>query len=189
MATDKIRTANEKVTIFHVLRQLGIQVEDSWSKTKVWCPFGSMYHEDGGRKRSFQVYPDTNTATCLSGCGYFHPTTLWAQAKDCEPQQAAEALLDQIGWKEPTLDRRWELAIAGTETYVGTKTLGAALIKYCARVDPNWEFDQFEQPVSDKLQQCLALLEHVITEEQAETWISKTKAAMAQTLGVEDETE
>lgn len=182
--TEKIFLANEQVTIFRVLRELGQKdVPESYAKIKLWCPFGSN-HEDGGRKRSLQVYPDTNTATCLAGCGYFRPVTMWAQAHEIEPEKAAEDLLQRVGWKPVTLDSRWQSALLAGATYVDTSNLGSALKKYCSSLSETWEFDQFEEPAAGKLQQCLSLLDAVVTEEDAERWLSVTKRAMAQTLGV-----
>lgn len=187
--SEKIFLANEKVSIFRVLTELGQRdVPDSSTKIKLWCPFGTD-HEDHGRKRALQVYPDTNTATCLAGCGFYRPVALWAQAKQIEPPQAAQELLDRIGWEEPTLDSRWQNALRASQTYVDTSNLGSALKKYCSRISEAWEFEQFEEPVSSKLQQCLALLPSVVTEEDAERWLSVTKRAMAQTLGVHHDVE
>lgn len=183
-STDKVWIANEKVTIFRVLRELGFEVSDAFSKTKVWCPFGSMNHDDGGRKRSFQVYPDTNTATCLSGCGFYRPVSLWATVHDLEPQAAAQDLLDRIGWVEPTAENRWRAALDSSQPYVDSSNLALALKTYCARVSAAWEFEQFEERVSDQLQRCFDLLPVVVTEADAEKWLRVTKEVMAQTLGV-----
>lgn len=178
-----ITTANEKVTINQACNIIGMDIPDfEFGNMKLWCPFGDLYHADGGQTRAFRVYPQTNSAYCFACGEYYSPVKLLAKANGVADEEAAEALLTHIGYVEPTVDARWE-ALMSTPVVVDHDALSEALKVACARMDPTWEDRQFEELVSTRFRKCLSLLAKVTTEEEATTWLSTTKTVMQRTLG------
>jgi hypothetical protein len=187
MPESKIGIANEEVSILKVCTALGMDIPDfalTAEKYKTWCPWGGIFHTDGGAAKAFMIYPATNTAHCFAGCGHFTPSKMKAMSMDISEEDAAALLLAEIGWLGEDLDARWEAAIT-KEEFVQTASLAEALKVYCARIEPQWESKQFEQQVASRLNQCLELLDNVSTSEQATRWLTVAKRVMAITLGVE----
>lgn len=187
MAENKITTANEEVSIVKVCAGLGMELPasvDMMEKYKAYCPWGGMFHADGGMKKAFMIYPGANTAYCFAGCGHFTPVRLKAMANDINEADAADLLLTEIGWIGEDLDARWAAANQ-KEEFVQVADLAQALKVYCGRIDSQWEQRQFDQQVASRLSECLGVLDSVTTKEQATRWLAVAKRAMAITLGVE----
>ncbi len=186
MATEEktlIDIANERMSIIEACNLLGMDIPDfSVKSMKVHCPFGYLFHADGGHSRAFAIYPGTNTAYCFAGCGFFNPVRLVAMDKNVPDLQAAEMILEQTSYVAPDYEARWT-ALVETRPLVNQDTLAEALKVACARMVPDWDEAQFETAVSTKLRQCLALLPKVKTEEDATKWLAITKKVMQMTLG------
>lgn len=183
MVDSPIALANDKVGIDAVCRSLGMYLPDYavLSSYKTYCPFGAMYHADGGDSKAFRLYPESNTAFCFAGCGHFTPVRLTAFALDLSDSEAAQKLLDEVGYVEETIETKWAKLLEEDRT-VDTDLLAEALKTYCSRIDPYWEANQFEEPVSSILNRCFALLEGVNTQEDASKWLKATKVVMSNTL-------
>lgn len=177
---DTIRLANERFTIVAALRMAGA-VNASDFTGKQYCPFGHMYHADGGYEKALRVYPGSNTAYCFAGCGYFSPVKLVAMAKDMEETEAADYILVITGYVAPTIDSLWEQATAET-IKIDRDALTEALKLACSRISPDWEERQFDDDVATRFRQCLSLLPKVHTEQEAAQWLSATKKIMKKAL-------
>lgn len=178
-----VSIANEQVSIVGVCRDLGIHVDpDRGRSAKVHCPFGAIYHSDGGVDPTLRVYPDSNTCFCFRGCGYFTPVWLYAQAHDLSTTDAATALLEAIGYQPPNPEALWEAALTPPELPVDTASLAEALKMFCARSDPSWAEHQFDPGVSRTLARCLELLTRVRTSDEVRLWLETTKPVMHRLL-------
>lgn len=187
MATEQgsiIDLANSRMTIIQACNSLGMDIPDfSVKSMKVHCPFGHLFHADGGHARAFAIYPGTNSAWCFAGCGYFTPVRLIAMDRDISDHQAAEAILEQTNYVAPDYEARWN-AVTQTRPMVNTDDLTEALKVACSRMVPDWDERQFDAEVATKLRQCLALLPKVQSEEDATKWLSATKKIMQNAMGV-----
>lgn len=176
--------ANEQVPIALAARLAGVDLPDdlggvtSW---KVLCPFGDVYHADGGLEAALRIYPETNQAFCFAGCGYFTPVRLVAAAWDRPPRYVASELLERVGVRPRSLAQRWAEA-SQVEHHPDVSLLAEALKIYCRRACPSWEAAQFEPAVAAKLTRCLALLDRVHTDPDALTWLTASKNVMGATL-------
>lgn len=179
-----IDLANENMTIIQACNLLGMDVNDfSIASLKVWCPFGQLYHSDGGSTKAMRIYPATNSAWCFAGCGYFTPVKLIAMDRGVTDQQAAELILERTNYVAPDYESRWQALVEAQPT-IDKDDLAEALKVACARMTPDWEDRQFDEEVAQKLRQCLGLLPKVRSAEDATKWLSTTKKIMERTLGV-----
>jgi hypothetical protein len=161
---------------------VGLAGGETWgANSKQWCPFGHINHIDGGVGKAFRVYPDSNTAYCFAGCGWFDPTHMVAVAKDMTDRDAALWILEYTGYREPTVESRWEAATA-VHTVVDTAALAEALKVFCTRLDPMWDVHRFDEPFASTFRKCLALLDRVTTEDEAAKWLAVTKDGMRSLL-------
>jgi hypothetical protein len=173
--------ANEKVPITLACRLIGLDLADDIAygrSLKIHCPFGEIYHVDQGHEAAMRIYPDTNSAFCFAGCGYFSPVWLLAQAWDIDPTQAAVELLERAGIKPVSLAQAWaEASIVDAEP--DRTALCEALKMYCRRTVPGWNALQFQPEVARTLARCLTLLDRVRTEDDAQRWLRVCKQVMA----------
>lgn len=161
---------------------LGMEVSSGdFQLAKHYCPFGAVFHIDGGASRSFKFYPESNSAYCFAGCGFFTPVKLIAMDRNLSEAEAAEVILTEIGYVEPTPEARWEAATTVTDS-VDPDYLSEALKVYCARIDPDWEVDQFDDRIASTLQKCLELSALATTQQLAAEWLAKTKLVMRRVL-------
>ena len=175
--------ANERMTIIQAYNESAEHVPDfEYGSIKIHCPFGHLYHADGGTSKAFKIYPGTNSAWCFAGCGYFTPVKLLAWLKGVEEDEAAEIILDMTNYVAPDIDSRWN-ALVDTPPSVDTDALADALKVACQRMAKDWEMLQFDEVVSVKLRQCLGLLSKVATDEDATKWLNATKEIMRKVLG------
>lgn len=168
--------ANEKVSIVEVCNILGMEVFEG-GNFKFYCPFGHLFHKDGGASKAFKLYPESNSAYCFACPMYFTPTRLMGMDKSLEDEEAAEYLLQLVGYVPPTLDARWEDART-VVVEIDTDGLSTALSLYCRRIDPDWETNQFEEPVATIFRKCIELTSRVRTDEDATLWLNQTKEVM-----------
>ena len=180
--------ADEQVSIATACRLIGMQVPDAVDMgrpVKVRCPFGEIYHRDGGAETAFRIYPGSNHAYCFA-CGQrYGPVRLVAAAWGISTRQAAVELLDRSGIKPVTLADLWA-EVAERTLRPDTTMLAEALKTYCARIDPDWDVDQFDPAVAAALSGCLALLDHVGSSADADLWLTRTKQVMSTHLTTVD---
>lgn len=182
MLEDAIQIANERISITKACSMIGMDVDGhAAASMKMYCPFGEIYHQDGGISKSFRVYPDTNSAWCFAGCGFFNPVKLVAAYRDLPDPEAAEQILLETGYVPEDFESRWEAAVAD-DFRVDTSALAQALALACRRLHPRWEQLQFDNEVSQRFNQCLSLLPKVRTSGDADLWLSRTRETMANTL-------
>lgn len=174
-----IQLANERMSIVAALRIAGSDASDYGGKQ--FCPFGHMYHADGGYEKAMRVYSESNSAYCFAGCGYFSPVKLVSMVKDMSDADAAEHILELTGYVAPTIDSLWEAATRDTRK-VDTDALIEALKLACARYSPDWEDRQLDEDVAKIFTRCLRSLPKVRTEEDAEKWLRATKMIMRKAL-------
>lgn len=184
MAESVIALANKRVPITMSCRIAGTEIPDGLEATKslkVRCPFGEIYHDDGGAEAAFRVYPGPNNAWCFA-CGEFYtPVRLAAVAWDVTQEQAAIQLLERINYKPASYAHHW----AGLQRPdpPDVAALAQALQFYCGRISPDFDSRRQEERVADFLARCLGLIGRVATEAEAETWLATTKQVMAEILG------
>lgn len=175
-----VTVANEKVPITTVLSMLGVEVFDG-SNRKIRCPFGKVYHSDGGIDPAMRVYPETNSCYCFSCTQYFTPVGIASQALDMGLRDTAEMLLDRIGHRPLDPVKAWEQA-SKYEPAPDTAMLAEALKTYCRRISPDWPARQFEPEISYLLRRCLGLLDQVKTGKGAVLWLTLCKRVMHRSL-------
>lgn len=176
--------ANETVSIADACRLIGMYVDadDLIRSRKMRCPFGSVYHSDGGVEPSFRLYPETNHAFCFARCGRFTPVWLLAQAWDIPTVEAAVKLLDAVGHKPATLAEAWKTAAHPPPSRPDPALLAEALKTFCQRICPDWIDAQFEPAVAQWLSRCLDVLDLVSTDAQAAEWLHGCKTVMENAL-------
>lgn len=175
-----VSVANEVVPISTVCALIGMDLDphSSYARNpKVHCPFGEIYHRDGGVEAAFRLYPDTNSAWCFACGTYFTPVWLAVQAWGGTATAVATTLLERVGHHGANAAQAWAHAATYTPTPDVT-LLAEALKTYCARVDPGWDSTQFAPPTAALLSRCLALLDLVTDEAQAHQWLAGCKQVM-----------
>jgi len=175
-----IALADERVPITTVLGMLGISV-DIDTRRKFPCPFGNIYHSDGGTAAAMRVYPDSNSCYCFSCSAYYTPVMLAARALDMPRQATAVHLLDRIGYRGMDLAAVWREA-REYQPPPDKAMLADALKTYCRRVAPRWSSQQFEPAVSRLLMRCFGLLDLVQSPDDATLWLARCKVAMSSML-------
>lgn len=179
---DVIQTANDRLTITVACNMIGMDVDAGVATSmKLYCPFGEIYHQDGGMSKSFRVYPETNSAWCFAGCGYFNPVRLVAWDRDLTDLQAAEAILIETNYVPENYESKWEDLVQERE-FVDTPSLSQALVTACHRMSPDWDTLQFDSFVAKRLNQCLGLLPKVRTAYDADLWLGASREVMSRAL-------
>ncbi len=183
-APSPVTVANENVSITMVCRLVGMDIPEDLAygrNVKVWCPFGDVYHTDGGDEAAMRIYVESNSVYCFAGCGYFTPVSLAAHAWDLTRRAAARELLDRAGIVTAAPASVWQAALPHDEP-VDHTLLAEALKTFCRRTVPGWERRQFEPEPAALLTRCLSLLDQVVTDEDARHWLSGCKRAVAARL-------
>ncbi len=179
-----VELANTEFPIATACQLIGldVRVDESYGKSiKVHCPFGDLHHIDGGADKAMRIYPDSNSAFCFAGCGYFTPVRLVSHAWGRPYAEVAEELLDHAGVKRKSLRERFTEARDWSPD-VDRTMLAEALKTYCRRVCPDWLERQFDARVGDRLTRCLVLLDLVGDAAQAQEWLAGSKRAMEHIL-------
>jgi hypothetical protein len=176
-----VKLARELMTINEACIEVGMGDVSGMAKT--YCPFGSVFHADGGRSRAFKVYPDTNTAYCFACQKVYDPVSLIATDKDITFRAAAELILEMKAYVSPDYQTRWD-ALTQKAVEVDHEALQDALKIACSTMVPDWATRQFEERVATKLTQCLTIARKVRTEEDGRKWLDMSKQAMRQVLRV-----
>jgi hypothetical protein len=178
-----VTEANERVSIVQVCSWVGVALPTipEGKSVKVRCPFGAVYHIDQGIEPNFRVYPSSNSAYCFRCSTSFTPVKLASMAWDLGPSEAAQALLDRVGYRPLSMAQEWK-SVVTAQPEVDRSSLAQALKVYASRICEDWSDRQFEPVVSAKLDQCLALLDKVVTEEDVKSWLSTCKLVMHRVL-------
>jgi hypothetical protein len=179
-----IDDANERVQITDVLTAIGVFVPESilnGGNKKIYCPFG-FYHSDGGTSKAMRVYLASNTAYCFSCSKRYSPVGLASASWDVPWTAAALRLLEEAGFKAKTLTERWVVASTPVENKPDLIALADALKMYCSGISSSWYSRQYDEQVSDKLNQCLSLLDLVQSDEAAAKWLQTCKQVMTKIL-------
>lgn len=184
MTDSPIKLANELMTIFEACEEVGMGNISGMAKT--YCPFGQVFHTDGGRTRAFKVYPESNSAYCFACPKRYDPVSLIATEKDISYRAAAEWILEKKAYVSPDYQTRWD-ALTQETVLVDHEALQDALKIACTRMVPDWAARQFEPRVANKLTQCLSIARKVGTEEDGRKWLDMSKQAMRQALNVAPE--
>jgi hypothetical protein len=171
--------ANRVVPMATACRLAGLDVPPIRSNgTKIHCPFGELYHPDGGREPAMRVWSDH--AWCFSCSEWFGPVKITSRLWDVTEEQAAVRLLDEVGYRPASYAQLWATAAAPTAPDVNA--LAQALGNFCAAQEPKWTDRQLEPPVAEYLSRCYALLGMVTDESEAEQWLRSSKQVMAAIL-------
>lgn len=180
---EMIDLANSRLSIVAACNMLNVSVgEFAYGSIKTYCPFGQLWHQDGGHTKAFRVYASSNSCYCFAGCGMFTPVTLLAKARDMTNEESAEWILAYTGYVEPDFQSQWD-ALMAQPAAVDRDSLTEALKIACAGMDPEWEDRQFEPGIASTFTRCLGLLPKVQNAEDAKQWLSVTKTAMSRALG------
>lgn len=151
------------------------------SRRKVHCPFGDLYHSDGGIDPAMRIYPDGNYAYCFNCSTKHTPVALAARALGLEWRTAAVHLLDRVGYRPLDTITAFEQARDHVPE-LNRALLADALKTYCRRICPSWTRRQFERSVAVTLDRCLTLLDLVRTPDDVTMWLSRCKQVMTRTL-------
>lgn len=173
-----VALANEKVDIERACQLVNV---DALLGTKNYCPFGEIYHADGGRTRSFRLYSDTNSGWCFACSTYFTPVILVSRIRGVPESDAAEFLLESVGYVAPDPESRWA-ALMDQGLAFDHAAEREALKVFCARIDPGWESRQFDPNFAALLTKCFTPLGKVQNREDLQRWRDTTRSVMSKAL-------
>lgn len=145
------------------------------------CPFDD-WHADGGVSLALRVYPETNSAYCFACGEAYRPVQLLAKARDLTRDEAAQWILEKVGYIEPDVDEQLDALLAEEEPEVSREELARALDTYCQRICPTWHVTQLRDVPATKFAQCLSILDSVQSPADAARWLDVTKALMRRVL-------
>lgn len=132
-----------------------------------------------GSGGAFKAYADH--AWCHSCRTYFSAVSLLARKWDLEPEDAARAALERIGYVPLDYAGEWKHAQRSPD--LDLPALGDALRTWCAASIPGWAARSTEPRPARALALCLGLLPEVRTEEDCATWLARCKQVMGRALG------
>jgi hypothetical protein len=185
-ASRLIEIANDKVGFAFACEMIGTYVPPIYGNyKKINCPFGQWYHSDGGKDKTFAVYPASESAWCWACNVLYTPVKLISIAWDMPAEEAAWELLNRAGIKPPSLEDIWVELERSREPIPDRASLGQALRLYLGRTVPDWNSRQFDPDVAGLLDKCLGLLDSVNTEQEARQWLDGTKDILTHKLGLE----
>lgn len=179
-----IDLANEQVSIVTVCQLLGVPLTGDEVRRKVHCPFGQIYHSDGGTSPTMRINAEANTARCFNCEQTFTPVRLYGQAMELSLRVAALRLLDHVGYRPLDAATVWRQA-QQFRPEVDKALLADALKTYCRRVCRGWSERQFDPAVAATLTRCLAVLDLVLTPDDVASWLGTCKAAMSNVLNTQ----
>lgn len=180
---EHIRMANSTVSIVHVLRAIGVDTPElSRGSIKVHCPFGEVWHGDGGNEQALRVYEDTNTSFCFACTKLYTPTALHALTYDISESDAAEILLNDVAPQLKENFQNWDKLMKEHILKPDTFSLVRALEIYCSTIREDWFLVQFDENISVLHLKCLALLDRIQSAEDAADWLRVSKEVMSRIL-------
>lgn len=175
-----VSLANVHVSFPMAARWAGIEVYDDASERgiKVYCPFGSVEHPDGGMDPAMRIYPDHGW--CFAESRYFSPVSLLAEVWQESRNDAAAEALRRIGWKPASYAHLFREAAKPQPP--DQDSLAAALLIWCESFRPDWKAAQYSPEVATMLARCLGLLSLVRDGEECKVWLAASKKAMQRVL-------
>lgn len=177
---------NDHYSIIKACERVGLDMDDYFRARKMHCPFGALYHLDGGDDPAFRVYEDSNHAFCFACNKYFTPSVLIAQYEGLSEDKAVESMLLELGFIESDNDARWE-KVQDTEAKVDKAALAQAFQIAAERIIQPWGVRQYDSDVVTWMARCLQPLDRVTTVEQGERWLETVKQALLNRFGKADQ--
>lgn len=182
-----IEAANELPLAALLEAMHGVYV-DRERPAKYHCPFGHIWHSDGGVDRALRFYPDSNTAFCFAGCGFLNPVRLAQVSWDIRsPIRAASELLEKYAGPPPTWEERLAKALS-PRTPELTQACVAALHQALSG-DPGYATLSLHPTVLAATEECLDRLENprvgdpsVTDPEIARRWLRWARARVRAAL-------
>jgi len=175
--------ANEHYSIFKACARVGMDIGVAARAKKEYCPFGQVWHSDGGESPAMRVYEDSNHAYCFACPKYYTPSLLIATAEDLSEDAAVDSMLLELGYIESDTGARWDAAIKPPT--LNKAAFSEALQIAAARIITPWSIRQYDPEVVEWMNKCLSLLEKVHTIEHGEVWLDVTKRALTERFGKE----
>jgi hypothetical protein len=158
------------------LESSGVRIPYSEGKSiKGRCPFADVYHLTVDADLSMRVYSDTNSAYCFAGCGSLTPVFIYAKLNDLSYSKAAWSLLGFVGYKPKNLTEQWRELVSYSEPF-DKLSYRQAFIEYCNFTFDNWAELQYKGSVAGAVSKLFSVLEVVNTMDDANTWLSVSKA-------------
>jgi hypothetical protein len=168
-----------KVPMWKACRAVGMRVAPRSDGAKTWCPFGHLFHPDGGDEPAFRLYGDH--AFCFACWKYWTPSRLCADAWDVPEEVAAARLLDETDTRPPSWEERWDQIVSPEPPDLSQ--LADALRIYCSgEVQHAWEQARLDPGVSRMLTGCLGYLGQVTDDKSAREWLDLAKSVMGSAL-------
>lgn len=186
--TSWIELANTTVKITDVLASIGIfvpAVASNGTSKKISCPFGGIYHSDGGMEKTMRVFHASNSVFCFRCTKRYDPVSLTAELNDCSFFNAAMMLLEDADLAPKSLEQRWAEAVRPEIKELDLIALADALKIYCSGICSTWVTRQLDPEVGQKLNACLELLPSVKSSEGADKWLTVCKQVMRKVLEIE----
>ena len=176
----EVEFAISSVPMWAACRLVGMNIPRGLAGgSKQYCPFGDLWHPDGGYERAFRVYLDHGF--CFACWKWWSPPGLCADAWDVTLDVAAARLLDETGLRPPDYLERYDAAAAVPPA--DHSVLAEALRTWCrGESGSDWEVLRMNPAVGSYLGACLGYLGQVVTEEQAEQWLSLAQQIMRPVL-------
>ena len=179
-------SANEHYGILRACRRIGIDTDDYFRARKIHCPFGPVFHSDGGDDPAMRVYEEDGHAYCFACQRSFSPSRLIAEVEDISEDEAVDSMLLELGVIENRLGERWEVATK-KEQGVDRQALAEAFRIAASYLITPWAERQYDPDVTRWMNKCLALLDKVQTIEQGDTWLDTVKQVLQKKFGKEDQ--
>lgn len=168
------------MTIVDACNELGMGVYGGTDRMKFYCPFGEIWHVDGGMSKAFRIYENTNSAWCFACSAYYTPVKLIAADKDKTELEAAEWILEHTHYVAPDFVAQWD-AITSATPSIDREALTEALRLSCTRF-PGWDAKQFDDRIARTYTKVLSVLPKVADEDGARKWLDTAKQVMKREL-------
>lgn len=177
--------ANQRYGINRALSKCGVYTDsDGFRSRKLHCPFGGVFHSDGGESAAFRAYPDTETGYCFACGKFFTPAILISQSEDITEDEAVDVMLMELGYTEA---EDAPLVVETAEPEADKQAFAQAFQMFVARKIPDYGTRQYDSDVATWVDRCLAIVESVATIEEAELWLSTAKRATEQKFRKEEQ--
>lgn len=168
-----IKEANKRVLIESVLREAGVVLT---GRAKVHCPWTHLHSDNSP---AFKIFYHTNTGRCFSCQKTYSPVRLASEVWDVNKWEAAEKLLELVGWTpESEIRNRQEQAEQFSEELIYDLSGYAELLRrHCKVSNPKEkEYPDFEY--KEDLDKCMSLLDSAKTYSDADIWLKGCREYM-----------
>lgn len=182
---ERRKYANENYGILKAASRAGVDVDNYFRARKMYCPFGAVFHSDGGDDPAMRVYAEDDHAYCFACGKSFSPAQLIAAAEDITEDEAVESMLLELGVVDKRLGDRWQSAADDADA-VDTQALAEAFRIAASYIITPWSERQYDADVAVWMSKCLALLDKVKTVEQGDSWLATVKQALRLKFGKDE---